>query len=152
MAWLANAYPWLVAAHIIFVVFWMAGLFILPRYLVHHQEALAAGRTEEAAAWVERETKLRSVILTPAMILVFVLGIALATIGHWWVAAWLHTKLLFVLVLAGYHGWAVGYARKLGRGAPTVSGRTLRLMNEVPAVVLAIIVILVVIGAHRFEV
>lgn len=151
MQTLAGAYPWLVAAHLIFVVFWMAGLFILPRYLVHHQEALGAGRTDEAAAWVERERKLRRVILTPAMILVLVLGITLATVGHWWAAAWLHTKLLFVLILAGYHGWAVGYAKKLGRGAPTLSGRTLRLLNEVPALALAIIVILVVIGAHRFD-
>ena len=148
---LAGAYPWLIAAHIIFVVFWMAGLFILPRYLVHHQEALEAGRTDEAAAWVEREGKLRRVILTPAMIAALLLGITLATVGHWWLAAWLHAKLVFVLLLAGYHGWAVGYAKKLGRGVPAVSGRTLRLLNEVPALALAIIVVLVVIGAHRFD-
>ena len=145
MDFLAGAYLWIKAAHLIFVIFWMAGLFILPRYLVHHQEALAAGRAEEGAAWVERETKLRHVILTPAMILVFVLGIALATIGHWWGAGWLHGKLLFVLLLAGYHGWGVGYARKLGRGAPTLSARTLRLLNEAPAIGLAIIVVLVVV-------
>lgn len=151
MYFLAGAYPWLVAAHLIFVVFWMAGLFILPRYLVHHQEALAAGRRDEAAMWVERETKLRGVILTPAMILVFALGLTLATVGHWWQAGWLHAKLLFVLLLAGYHGWAVAYAKRLARGAPTLSGRTLRLLNEVPAVALAVIVVLVVVGAHRFD-
>ena len=145
MDFLAGAYLWLKAAHVIFVIFWMAGLFILPRYLVHHQEALAAGRADEARAWVERETKLRGVILTPAMIVALLLGVALATVGHWWGAGWLHGKLLFVLLLAGYHGWAVGYARKLAAGKPTVSGRTLRLLNEVPALGLAIIVVLVVV-------
>ena len=64
---LAVAYLWIVAAHVIFVIFWMAGLFMLPRYLVYHQEALAAGRSDEAALWVEREGKIRSIILTPAV-------------------------------------------------------------------------------------
>ena len=145
MTTLAGAYLWIKAAHVIFVVFWMAGLFILPRYLVHHQEALAAGNTAEAGAWVEREAKLRRVILTPALVLVFVLGITAGTVGHWWSSGWLHAKMAFVLLLAGYHGWAVGYAKRLARGAPTLSGRTLRLVNEVPALALAIIVVLVVV-------
>ena len=71
---LLVAYDWIKAAHLIFVIFWMAGLFIFPRYLIHHQESLG---TPEAARWVEREAKLRRVILTPAMILVIVLGVAL---------------------------------------------------------------------------
>lgn len=142
---LVGAYLWIKAAHVIFVVFWMAGLFILPRYLVHHQDALAAGDTAETAAWVEREAKLRRVILTPAMILVFVLGILAATVGHWWGNGWLHAKLLVVLLLGAYHGWAVGYAKKLARGEATLSGRTLRLINEVPALAVAVIVVLVVV-------
>ena len=56
MEFLASIYLWLKAAHVIFVIFWMAGLFMLPRYLVHHQESLG---TPEAAKWVDRETKLR---------------------------------------------------------------------------------------------
>ena len=142
---LAGAYLWLLAAHIIFVVFWMAGLFILPRYLVHHQEALVAGDTAEAAAWVEREGKLRRVILTPAMGVVWLLGLTLATVGRHWGEGWLHAKLALVLLLSGYHGWAVGYARKLARGTPTLTGRTLRLVNEVPALALVLIVVLVVV-------
>ncbi|WP_174292113.1 CopD family protein [Sphingomonas bacterium] len=138
-------YLWLFAAHILFVVFWMAGLFIFPRYLVYHQEALARGDGADAARWVEREGKLRSIILTPAMIIVIALGLALASIGQHWMEGWLHAKLLFVIALAGYHGWAVGYARKLGGGRATLSGKTLRLVNEVPAVGLIAIVILAVV-------
>ncbi len=140
---LGAAYLWIVAAHVIFVIFWMAGLFMLPRYLVYHQEALAAGRTDEAALWVEREAKIRHIILTPAMIVVWVLGLTLATVGQHWGAGWLHAKLLLVILLSGYHGWAVGYARKLAAGRPTVTGRTLRMLNEIPALATALIVVLV---------
>lgn len=145
MSLLAGAYLWLLAAHIIFVIFWMAGLFALPRYLVYHQEALAAGNAAEAAVWVERETKIRRIILTPAMIVVWVLGLALATVGHHWASPWLHAKLAFVLLLTGYHGWAAGYAKKLAAARPTLSGRTLRLLNEVPALAITVIVVLVVV-------
>jgi putative membrane protein len=142
---LIVAYNWYLAAHVIFVIFWMAGLFMLPRYLVYHQEALAAGRVEEAALWVEREGKIRSIILTPALVIVWILGLTLATIGQHWAEGWLHAKLLFVLGLSGYHGWAVGYARKLAAGKPTLSGKTLRMLNEIPAVTAALIVILVIV-------
>ena len=145
MEYLALAYFWFLAAHIIFVVFWMAGLFMLPRYLVYHQEALAAGRADEATLWVERETKLRTIILTPAMIVVWLLGATLATLGQHWAEGWLGAKLVIVLLLSGYHGWAVGYAKKLARGTPTLTGKTLRMLNEVPAIAVTVIVVLAVI-------
>jgi protoporphyrinogen IX oxidase len=145
MTTLAPFYPWLLAAHILFVIFWMAGLFALPRYLVYHQEALAAGRAEEAAEWVTREGKIRRIILSPAMIAVWLLGLTLATVGQHWNEGWLHAKLLIVLGLSGYHGWAVGYAKKLARGVPTLSGRQLRLLNEAPALGAAVIVTLAVV-------
>ena len=141
----APYYLWLLAAHIVVVVFWMAGLFILPRYLVHHQEALLAGRADEAAAWVTREGKLRRIIITPAMIAVWVLGLTLATLHGFWAQGWLHAKLALVLALMGYHGWAVGYARRLARGEARLAGRTLRLINEAPALLLIAIVVLVVV-------
>jgi putative membrane protein len=144
---LGGTYDWVKAAHLIFVIFWMAGLFMLPRYLVYHQEALAAGNTSEAANWVERESKIRHIILTPAMIVVWVLGIALAlNLGLADGApglGWLHLKLALVFLLTGYHGWAVGYARKLARGVMRFEGRTLRMLNEVPALAATVIVVLV---------
>ncbi|WP_380784651.1 CopD family protein [Sphingomonas sp. R86521] len=146
---LGAAYDWMKAAHLIFVIFWMAGLFMLPRYLVYHQEALAAGNAAEAANWVEREGKIRSIILTPAMIVVWVLGIALAlNLGIADGApglGWLHLKLVLVVILSGYHGWAVGYAKKLARGAPTLTGKQLRMLNEVPALAVTLIVVLVIV-------
>ncbi|WP_337848198.1 CopD family protein [Sphingomonas sp.] len=144
---LGNAWLWVKAAHVIFVIFWMAGLFILPRYLVHHQEAL--GDAAQARAWAEREGKLRRIILTPSLIIVWVLGLALsANLGLFEGGAglgWLHAKLLLVLLLSGYHGWAVGYARKLASGNARLTAKQLRLANEIPAIFVALIVILAVV-------
>ncbi|KQR83618.1 CopD family protein [Sphingomonas sp. Leaf343] len=149
IGWLGATYDWVKAAHLIFVIFWMAGLFMLPRYLVYHQEALAAGRTDEAAEWVSREGKIRHIILTPAMIVVWVLGLMLAAnLGLFDGVSglgWLHAKLLLVVLLSGYHGWAVGYAKTLARGKPTLDGRKLRMLNEVPALAVTLIVVLVIV-------
>ena len=144
---LSYATDWVKAAHVIFVVFWMAGLFMLPRYLVYHQEGL--GDPAEAARWVEREAKLRRIILTPAMIAVWGLGLLLATnlglFSGYPGLGWLHVKLAFVVLLSGYHGWALGYARKLAAGRPTLPNRTLRMVNEVPALATVLIVALVIV-------
>jgi putative membrane protein len=140
---LSMIYLWLKAGHIIFVIFWMAGLFMLPRYFVYHQEA--APDSPEAALWVERERKLLKVILLPSIIAVWVFGIALATTIGAWDQAWLHAKLLFVLILSGYHGWLSAYAKKLARGERPLEGRKLRMLNEVPGIVVAIVVVLVVV-------
>jgi putative membrane protein len=139
---LSVLYIWLKSAHIIFVIFWMAGLFMLPRFFVYHQES-AVG-SEEAAKWVDRESKLIKIILNPSIIIVWVVGLFLV----WHIGAmaegWFHAKLLFVLGLSGYHGWIVGYAKKLARGERMLTGKQLRLLNEVPGITAAIIVILVV--------
>lgn len=143
IGFLGNAYLWVKAAHVLFVIFWMAGLFIFPRYLIHHQDAL--GRPDEAARWIEREAKLRRVILTPALVAVWVFGLMLALSGGWFSFGWLHAKLLLVLLLTGYHGWAVGYSKRLAGGVARLSDRSLRLLNELPAVALVLIVILAVV-------
>ena len=140
---LQTTYLWLKAGHIIFVIFWMAGLFMLPRYFVYHQES-EPGSAEEAR-WVDREAKLRKIILTPSLIAVWVFGVLLATSLGYWSAPWLHAKLTLVLLLSGYHGWLVSYSRKLAQGKRTLSGKTLRLLNEVPGIAAVLIVILVVI-------
>ena len=144
---LGAAWPWVKAAHVIFVIFWMAGLFILPRYLVHHQEAL--GDRVQAKAWADREEKLRRVILVPSMALVWILGVALAiNLGLFEGGSglgWLHAKLLLVLLLSGYHGWAVSYSKRLAAGQGSLSSRQLRMINEIPAIFVTLIVILAVV-------
>jgi putative membrane protein len=140
---LTLTYAWIKAAHVIFVIFWIAGLFMLPRYYIYHQEA-TPGSVEEKR-WIDRESKLRNIIITPAMLLVWVLGIALASITGAWDQGWLHAKLALVLLLSGYHGYMVGYGKKLARGERPVSGKALRIMNEVPGIATAIIVILVIV-------
>ncbi len=144
---LGQSYLWVKAAHIVFVIFWMAGLFMLPRYLVYHQEGL--GDAAEVARWTKREAVLRRMILTPSLLIVWILGLLLAANAGLFDGVpglgWLHAKLLIVVALSGYHGWAIGYARKLGQGRASLSGRQLRLVNEVPALAAILIVILVVV-------
>jgi protoporphyrinogen IX oxidase len=140
---LSLTYAWIKAGHVIFVIFWIAGLFMLPRFYVYHQEA-APGSAEEAR-WIDRERKLRRIIITPAMLLVWVFGLSLAWITGAWQQGWFVAKLLLVLALSGYHGWMVGYGRKLARGERPVSGRALRMMNEVPGVAVVLIVVLVIV-------
>ena len=140
---LASLYPWLKAGHIIFVIFWMAGLFMLPRFFVYHQEA--APESPEDAAWIDREAKLRKIILTPSLIIVWVLGLLLAVITGAFSQGWFHAKFLLVVLLSGYHGYLAAYARKLARGERKLTGRNLRLLNEVPGLAVALIVVLVVV-------
>jgi putative membrane protein len=140
---LLVSYEWIKAGHVIFVIFWIAGLFMLPRYYVYHQEA-AAGSTEEKK-WLDRERKLRNIIITPAMILVWILGLTLASILGAWSQGWFMAKFAVVIALSAYHGWMIGYGKKLARGERPVSGKALRIMNEVPGIATAIIVILVIV-------
>lgn len=137
------SYAWIKAAHLIFVIFWIAGLFMLPRYYVYHQEAPAG--SDEERKWVERERKLRTIIITPAMILVWLLGLALVYISGAWTQGWFHAKLVLVIGLSAYHGWMIGYGRRLAKGERPASGKTLRIMNEVPGIATAIIVVLVIV-------
>ncbi len=136
-------YAWIKAAHVIFVIFWIAGLFMLPRYYVYHQEA-TPGSAEEKR-WIERERKLRNIIITPAMLLVWGFGLTLAFLIDAWDQGWFQLKLLFVLALSAYHGWIVAYGKKLASGDRAASGKALRIMNEVPGIATAIIVVLVIV-------
>jgi putative membrane protein len=140
---LSMMYLWLKAGHILFVIFWMAGLFMLPRYFVYHQEA-APGSPEEDL-WVDRERKLMKIILLPSIIVVWVLGLSLAWVTGAFSQGWFHAKLLLVLLLSGYHGWLVAYAKKLARGERMLEGKKLRMLNEVPGIAAALIVILAVV-------
>lgn len=136
-------YLWLKAGHIIFVIFWMAGLFMLPRFYIYQQEHEPADAQWDI--WTERERRLRRIILTPSLIITWVFGLGLAYSTHAFSQHWFHLKMLLVLLLSGYHGWLVAYGKKLARGEAGLSGKKLRLLNEVPGLVAVLVVILVVI-------
>ena len=136
-------YLWLKAGHVIFVIFWMAGLFMLPRYFVYHQES--APGSPENALWVEREAKLLRIILWPALTLVWLLGLALAITTGAFGQGWFQAKLALVLALSSYHFWLAGYAAALANGERRLIGKRLRLLNEVPGIAAALIVVLVVV-------
>ncbi len=144
MLWVFSMiYLWLKAGHIIFVIFWMAGLFMLPRYFVYHQET--APGSPENAVWVDREGKLLKIILWPALVMVWLFGLSLAlTIGAFG-QPWFHLKLAAVLGLTFYHVWLARYAQALARGERRLTGKRLRLLNEIPGAAAAVIVVLVVV-------
>lgn len=140
---LPTLYPWIKSAHIIFVIFWMAGLFMLPRFYIYHQEAPQG--SDEDAKWVEREQKLRKIILLPSIILVWIFGLILAWQLDVFSQGWFHAKLSCVVILSGYHGWLISYGNKLAAGYRPLSGKTLRMLNEIPGIAVALIVVMVII-------
>ena len=140
---LGAAYLWVKAAHVTFVIFWMAGLFLVPRFYVYHH-ATTPGSAEDRQ-WIERERRARNIILTPAMIIVWILGLMLAVHLDAFKEGWLMAKLALVVGLSGYQGWIGAYGRKLANGVRPLENRTLRIMNEVPGIAAAIIVVLVIV-------
>jgi putative membrane protein len=140
---LGAAYPWVKAAHVTFVIFWIAGLLLLPRFYVYHQES-AAGSAEDRA-WIERERRVRDIILTPSMVIVWILGLMLAFNVDAWSQGWFHAKLALVIALSAYQGWLAVYGKGLAAGKRARDSRSLRIMNEVPGIATAIIVVLVIV-------
>jgi len=140
---LGPAYLWVKAAHVTFVIFWLAGLFLLPRLYVYHHETPVG--SPEDRAWIERESRVRSIILNPAMILVWILGLMLAFNVGAWDQAWFHAKLAFVILLTAYQGWLGAYGKKLARGERPLSGKAVRMINEIPGIAAALIVVLVIV-------
>ena len=143
IGFLGPAYPWVKAAHITFVIFWLAGLFLLPRLYVYHQEATVG--SPEDRAWIEREARVRSIILTPTIVIVWALGLMLAFDIDAWSQAWFHAKLAFVIGLSAYQGWLGAYGKRLAKGERPLSGKAVRMLNEIPGVAAAIIVVLVIV-------
>ena len=143
IGFLGPAYLWVKAAHVTFVIFWLAGLFLLPRFYVYHHETPAG--SPEDRAWIEREARVRSIILTPAIIIVWVLGLMLAFNVGAWSQGWFHAKLALVILLSAYQGWLSAYGRTLAKGERPLSNKAVRMLNEVPGIATAIIVVLVIV-------
>ena len=144
---LTAAYPWTKTLHIVSMVAWMAGLFYLPRVFVYHAErAGVPGETSEVLKIME--AKLLRLILTPAMVATWLFGLVLlATPGvlDWTRDLWIYPKLFGVLALTWFHHWLALRCGEFARDANTRSGRSYRLMNELPTLLLLLIVALVVV-------
>lgn len=143
---LITAYPWIKAFHLVAVVSWMAGLFYLPRLFVYHAERAAPG-SEMSETFKVMEHRLLVAIMRPAMVATWILGLALAlTPGVVsWSSGWFYVKLVAVLGLTGFHEWLERRRRDFAADGNRVTGRTYRLMNEIPTVALVVIAIMVIV-------
>jgi putative membrane protein len=125
------------------VIAWMAGMLYLPRLMVYHAEAQIGSIQSETFKLMER--RLLKGIINPAMILTWVLGLYLAWTAFGFKGGWLHGKILLVVLLSGIHGFLVGRVRAFAEDRNDKSPRFYRIINEVPAVLMALIVILVIV-------
>ncbi len=142
---LLALYPWIKSLHIISFVAWMAGLFYLPRLFVYHAEQARIG-TDKAQMLETMERKLLKLIMNPAMILTWIFGLILVSTPGLvdWSAIWPWTKAVSVIALTWFHMWCGKQRKALASGESSLPGRTFRMMNEVPTLLLIVIVVSVV--------
>jgi putative membrane protein len=140
-----NGYDWLRAFHIIAVIAWMAGLLMYPRLLVYRLEG--RGVPELETAMDQGAHRLKRIILNPAMILTWILGIGLIStnFGYYAGQIWFWGKLILVIGLSGFHGYILSLGRKVASGDQSIAPRRLRMMNEIPMVISIFAVLLVVV-------
>jgi putative membrane protein len=144
-SWLAGAYPWLKALHIVAMVAWMAGLLYLPRLFVYHA-GVPVGSNRSAVFTVMEHRLLRGIML-PAVVATVVFGAALAATPGIvdWSRGWIWAKLALVLTLGVFHGLLARWHRAFSAGTIPHSSRFFRMVNELPMVALIGIVLLVVV-------
>jgi len=136
-----NIYPIIKSLHIIFVIAWMCGMLYLPRLFVYHTNAKIGGELDKTLQIMEK--KLLRIIINPAMILSFVFGFWLIhLVGI--EGGWLHLKITLVLVLAGFNGFLSRWRKNFELGKNIHSQKFYRIINEVPAVLMVLIVFLVI--------
>ena len=138
-----TLYLWIKATHIIFVIALMAGLLIYPRYKLHQLKSKPGDELFEAMK--EASNRLRKIILNPALVIVWILGLTMLYLNPALLSqGWMHTKLLLVLILSGLHGYFISIGKKIDRGDVAPTPRTLKMLNEVPFLIMIGVVILAV--------
>lgn len=143
---LASAYPWIKSLHIMAVISWMAGLFYFPRLLVNHVERVdPTGLLNET--YQSMEMKLFKVIMQPAMIATWIFGLCLVfTPGIVdWSMWWPWVKAVSVIAMTIFHEWLGKRRKDFVNGSNKLTGRQYRLMNEVPTLLMVLIVVSVVV-------
>nr|WP_283949517.1 protoporphyrinogen oxidase HemJ [Limobrevibacterium gyesilva] len=142
---MAPAYPWIKALHVISMIAWMAGMLYLPRLYVYHCAVPRGSAESERFKVMER--RLLKQIINPAMIATFAFGILLAlTPGIIdWHAGWWHVKLTAVILMSGFHGAASKWRRDFRDDRNTRPQRFYRIANEVPTLLMVVIVVMVIV-------
>ncbi len=138
-----EAYNWIKAFHVIAVISWMAGMLYLPRLFVYHADAQKGSAQSETFKVMER--RLLRAIINPAMIASWVFGLWLAWKGFGFQGGWLHGKIAAVVAMSAVHGYLSGAVRKFAEDSNTKPARHWRIVNEVPTVLMIVIVILVIV-------
>jgi putative membrane protein len=138
-----RAYDWVKAVHVIAIIAWMAGMLYLPRLFIYHCDAPKGSVQSETFKVMER--RLLTIIINPAMLVSWVLGLWLAWQAGWFKAGWFQAKLLAVLALSGLHGHFSAAVRRFGEDRNDKPARYWRLMNEAPTLLMIVIVILVIV-------
>ncbi|MBX9682703.1 MAG: protoporphyrinogen oxidase HemJ [Hyphomicrobium sp.] len=138
-----GAYLWIKAIHVVAIISWMAGLLYLPRLFIYHCDAPRGSPQSETFKVMER--RLLMIIMTPAMIIAWVLGVWLAYVGGHLTSGWFLAKFAAVIALSGVHGMFSAAARAFGEDRNEKPPRYWRMVNEIPTVLMIVIVILVVV-------
>jgi protoporphyrinogen IX oxidase len=138
-----GAYDWVKSFHVIAVMSWMAGLLYLPRLFIYHCDAPIGSVQSETFKVMER--RLLDIIMTPAMMISWVLGLWLGWKGGYFSSGWFHVKLLAVVLLSGAHGYLSASARAFAGDLNQKTTRHWRIVNEVPTILMIGIVILVIV-------
>ena len=136
-------YEWIKALHVIAVISWMAGMLYLPRLFVYHCAAEPGSVQSETFKVMER--RLLRAIVNPAMIVTWLAGLYLVWAGHWYSAPWFQAKFLLVLILSGVHGFFARCVKDFAADRNSRSQKFYRIINEVPTVLMILIVILVIV-------
>ena len=144
---LVDAYPWIKAMHVVSVMSWMAGLFYLPRLYVYHAERVQSGLVGAEDLFQTMERRLLKAIMNPAMVATWLFGLALVmTPGIVdWSAVWAWAKAGSVLAMTWFHMWLGARRKDFASGTNVRNGRTYRMMNEVPTVLMLVIVFAVIV-------
>ena len=143
---LDTLYPWIKAFHVVAVIAWMAGMLYLPRLFVYHASLPPGpGSAAQAATFKVMERRLLKAIMNPALIVTWVLGLTLAWTSGAYVTFWLQAKFALVLAMTGIHGWLARMVKDFAADRNTRGHKFYRVLNEVPTLLMIVIVVLVVV-------
>lgn len=136
-------YQWVLVLHIISVIAWMAGIFYLPRLFVYHADTKKASAQSETFKAMER--RLMKAIMTPSMLATWGFGLWLMILGSHYITGWFHAKMVLVILMTAFHFFCAKWMKDFASDKNKREAKFFRIVNEMPTVLMVLIVILVVI-------